>query len=260
LSTSFAAGAEPNVTPAEARAIAKEAYTYGFPLVDNYRIMFSYWVDKNSPEYKGPINTIQNTSRVYGPEDTAIQTPNSDTPYSFAWLDLRAEPMVLTLPAIEKGRYYSVQMIDAYTYNFDYLGTRTTGNDGGNFIVVGPNWNGHIPKGIKKVLRAEGGIADGQKALDQFRATLGGKSEDLFGTRAFLKNDYVRRAVGTQVGIGANSKEEALYPIYDKDASGQPLDGATGWPAPGSEDTELGVLMEPEVGHGEAEVYARVQA
>lgn len=155
LSTSFAAGAEPNVTPAEARAIAKEAYTYGFPLVDNYRIMFSYWVDKNSPEYKGPINTIQNTSRVYGPEDTAIQTPNSDTPYSFAWLDLRAEPMVLTLPAIEKGRYYSVQMIDAYTYNFDYLGTRTTGNDGGNFIVVGPNWNGHIPKGIKKVLRAD---------------------------------------------------------------------------------------------------------
>ena len=89
---------------------------------------------------------------------------------------------------------------------------------------------------------------------------MGGKSEDLFGTRAFLKNDYVRRAVGTQVGIGANSKEEALYPIYDKDASGQPLDGATGWPAPGSEDTELGVLMEPEVGHGEAEVYGRVQA
>jgi len=53
------------------------------------------------------------------------------------------------------------------------------------------------------------------------------KAKDLFGTRAFLKNDYVRRAVGTQVGIGANSKEEALYPIYDKDASGQPLDGAT---------------------------------
>jgi hypothetical protein len=35
---------------------------------------------------------------------------------------------------------------------------------------------------------------------------------------------------------------------------------ASVWPAPGSEDTELGVLMEPEVGHGETEVYARVQA
>ena len=57
---------------------------------------------------------------------------------------------------------------------------------------------------------------------------MGGNSQDLFGTRAFLKNDYVRRAAGTQVGIGANSKEEALYPIYEKDADGQPLDGTTG--------------------------------
>ena len=144
-----------DVTPGEARAIAKEAYIYGFPLVDNYRIMFDYWVDKSGPEYKGPINTIENTARVYGPEDKAMQTPNSDTPYSFAWLDLRAEPIVLTLPAIEKGRYYSVQLIDAYTYNFDYIGTRTTGNDGGSFLIAGPNWNGRSPKGVKKVLRAD---------------------------------------------------------------------------------------------------------
>jgi hypothetical protein len=78
-------------------------------MVDSYRIMFAYWVDKGGAEYKGPINTIQDTARVSGPEDKAIQTPNSDTPYSYAWLDLRAEPMVLTLPAIEQGRYYSVR-------------------------------------------------------------------------------------------------------------------------------------------------------
>jgi hypothetical protein len=144
-----------DLTPGEARAIAKEAYIYGFPLVDNYRIMFDYWVDKSGPEYKGPIDTVENTARVYGPDDKAMQTPNSDTPYSFAWLDLRAEPMVLTLPAIEKGRYYSVQLIDAYTYNFDYLGTRTTGNNGGNVLIAGPNWSGRSPKGIKTVLRAD---------------------------------------------------------------------------------------------------------
>lgn len=149
------ANAQTSVTSVEARAIAKDAYIYGFPMVDNYRIMFDYWVDKSSPEYKGSINTIQNTARVYGPEDKAIQTPNSDTPYSFAWLDLRTEPMVLTLPAIEKGRYYSVQLIDSYTYNFDYLGSRITGNDGGSFLVAGPFWKGHTPKGIKKVLRAD---------------------------------------------------------------------------------------------------------
>ena len=72
------------------------------------------------------------------------------------------------------------------------------------------------------------GMADGQKEIDAYRATLGGKSADLFGSRAFLKNNYLKRATGTQVGIGANSKDEALYPIYAKDSDGKPLDGASG--------------------------------
>ena len=112
-------------------------------------------MDKGAQECKGPVNTIQNSATVYGPQDKAIQTPNSDTPYSYAWLDLRAEPVVLTLPPIEKGRYYSVQLIDSYTYNFDYLGTRTTGNEGGSFAVAGPGWKGEAPPGIKRVLRAD---------------------------------------------------------------------------------------------------------
>jgi len=65
-----------------------------------------------------------------------------------------------------------------------------------------------------------------QKEIDERRAALAGQSQDLFGTREFLENDYVRRAVGTQVGIGANSKEEAMYPIYEKDSDGRPLEGA----------------------------------
>jgi hypothetical protein len=143
------------VTPAEARAIAKEAYIYGYPLVDNYRVEHSYFVDRSSPEFKAPWNQITNIPRVFTPADTAVQTPNSDTPYSWMGLDLRAEPIVLTLPPIEKNRYFSVQFTDAYTFNFDYLGTRTSGNDGGSFAVAGPNWKGETPKGVKKVLRSE---------------------------------------------------------------------------------------------------------
>jgi hypothetical protein len=70
------------VTPDQARAIAKVAYVYGFPMVDNYRIMYSHFVNKDDPEYKGGWNEIHNTARVYTPQDTAVQTPNSDTPYS----------------------------------------------------------------------------------------------------------------------------------------------------------------------------------
>jgi hypothetical protein len=140
-----------DVTPAEARAVAKEAYVYGFPIVDNYRIQYGYFVDTKNPEYKAPWNHLKNIPRVYTPADTAIQTPNSDTPYSFIGMDLRAEPMVLTVPPIEKERYFSIQLIDAYTFNFDYIGSRTTGNDGGSFMIAGPNWKGETPKGVKKV-------------------------------------------------------------------------------------------------------------
>ena len=93
------------ITPAEARAIAKEAYTYGYPLVDNYRILYAYFGDRANKEYKGPWNEVSNVARVFTPEDKVIQTPNSDTPYSAVGADLRAEPLVFTVPAVEKGRY-----------------------------------------------------------------------------------------------------------------------------------------------------------
>ena len=144
-----------DVTAAEARAIAKEAYIYGFPMVDNYRIQYAYFVDTKNPEYKAPWNQIVNIPRVYTPDDKAIQTPNSDTPYSMLGLDLRAEPIVLTVPPIEKDRYFSIQLIDAYTFNFAYIGSRATGNDGGSFLVAGPGWKGETPKGVKKVIRSE---------------------------------------------------------------------------------------------------------
>ena len=144
-----------SLTPTEARTIAKEATIYGFPLVDSYRVQHSYFVDRASPEYKGAWNEIHNTARVYTPDDKAVQTPNSDTPYSMLGLDLRAEPVVLTFPAVDKGRYYSAQFIDAYTFNFAYVGSRATGNAAGKYLVAGPRWNGEKPAGIKAIIRAE---------------------------------------------------------------------------------------------------------
>src|SRR5271167_1032399 len=143
------------VSPAEARVVAKEAYIYGFPMVDNYRIQHAYFVDRQNPEFKAPWNQLRNIPRVYTPEDKAIQTPNSDTPYSMIGMDLRAEPIVLTVPPIEKERYFSIQLIDAYTFNFEYIGTRTSGNGGGSFLIAGPGWKGELPRGVKKVIRSE---------------------------------------------------------------------------------------------------------
>jgi len=142
-------------TPAEARVLAKEAYIYGFPMVDNYRIQHTYFVNRASPEFKAPWNQLVNTPRVYTPADTTIQTPNSDTPYSFVGMDLRAEPLVLTVPPIAQERYFSIQLIDAYTHNFAYIGSRATGNEGGSSLIAGPHWQGETPPGVQHVMRSE---------------------------------------------------------------------------------------------------------
>jgi hypothetical protein len=74
-------------------------------------------------------------------------------------MDLRTEPLVLTVPPMDDGRYFSVQLIDAYTFNFAYIGSRTTGNDGGSFVIAGPNWQGPIPPGVKQVIRSESNLS-----------------------------------------------------------------------------------------------------
>lgn len=139
---------------AEISAIAKEGFIYGLPIVMNYAVMYDYVVDKNSGQYKAPFNQIHNEARVFTYKDTAIVTPNSDTPYSLLWMDLRAEPIVLSVPAVDKKRYYSVQLIDGSTFNYGYIGSRATGNDAGDFMLVGPNWKGDTPPGIKQVFRS----------------------------------------------------------------------------------------------------------
>lgn len=336
---------QPEFSADEARAIAKEAYIYGYPMVDGYRVMHTYFQDSENPEFKAPWNQIRNIPRVFTPDDRAIVAPNSDTPYSMAGLLLQVEPIVLTVPPIEKERYFSIQLIDAYTFNFDYIGSRATGNDGGSFLVAGPNWKGETPAGIQKVFRSETDLVlavyrtqlfhsddienvkkvqagykiqplsaflgtpapeagaavqfmppltpDTQKTSLEFfnilnfvlefgpihpsetelmarfarigvgadkridveklspemkQALAAGMADawvefnafnkthletnkvasgDLFGTRAYLKNNYLYRFVAAVIGLYGNSAAEAIYPFYRADSAGEPLDATT---------------------------------
>ena len=153
VTTSAVAQAAP--TTDEIKSTAEEAIIYGLPMSMYYQIMYQYAVNKESSQYKAPFNTITNEASVYTPADTAIVTPNSDTPYSWLFLDLRAEPVVLCVPEIDKDRYYAVQLTSQYTFNFGYIGSRTTGNDAGCYAVAGPNWTGETPEGVAKVFTSE---------------------------------------------------------------------------------------------------------
>jgi hypothetical protein len=142
------------LTKEETKAIAEEGFIYGLPIVMNYAVMYEYSVDKNSGQFKAPFNQINNEARVFTHKDTSVITPNSDTPYSILWTDLRAEPIVLSVPEVEKPRYFSVMLCDGNTYNYGYIGSRATGNEAGDYMMAGPDWKGETPPGIKKVFRS----------------------------------------------------------------------------------------------------------
>jgi hypothetical protein len=143
----------PGIT--QTKAIAEEAYIYGLPMIAAYKALYQLNVDKASGQYKGGFNTVHSDAQVFTYKDTAIVTPNSDTPYSMLQADLRAEPLVLGVPPIDKARYYSVQFADLYSCTYAYVGSRATGNNGGRFLLAGPGWKGDVPAGIDKVFRCE---------------------------------------------------------------------------------------------------------
>jgi hypothetical protein len=136
--------AAPTTDPATARAAAKDAYIFTYPLVLNYRTMYAQAI-------KGEWLHLG----VSSPKDTDIVTPNLDSPYSYAWLDLRAEPWVLTLPKVEKDRFITSQWDDLWGFVLDNPGSVEDGNDGVTVMLASPSWKGEKPRGVKRVIQGE---------------------------------------------------------------------------------------------------------
>ena len=142
------------LTPQEARSLAKEAYLWRCPLVDDLRVFNNYFVDETNIEFKGGVNVIGHNTRLFTPADTTIQSINSDTLYSFVGFDVRDEPIVVSFPQIQEDRYYGFSLFDMWGHA-DMLGTITTGNDAANFMIAGPSWDGQTAEGVKEVVQME---------------------------------------------------------------------------------------------------------
>lgn len=321
----------------KAQELYEKAYIYALPINMSYKTMYAYAIDEGGANFKAPFNQIKNTARVYGPKDTAVVSANSDTPYSLLWMDLRAEPVVLCVPKIDKKRYYSAMFQDLSTNLLPYMGTRTTGSDGSCSMVAGPTFNGNPPKEVDQTIQSESefvisvirtqlfndddlenvkkvqkgysvttlsiftktikpstpskidfpiwdekaatgndfisflnfnlqyiqpskyekGLLQELKAIgvgpgvpfdltklsaDQKQALTAGissakkkiaqKVSELPGPLGYTAENYgedwLKRAAVTQLGWGANSEKEALYPNLAKDADGNALDGSKG--------------------------------
>jgi hypothetical protein len=139
------------LTAEEVQSIAQEAYIYFYPLVimDVTRKHFTN-IEAGKKFGRGPMNTFSH-ARTFPPATFRGAThPNFDTLYSLSWLDLTEEPVVISVPDT-RGRYYLLQMLDMWTDTFAGVGKRTTGTGAGNFVVVGPRWQGELPQALQRI-------------------------------------------------------------------------------------------------------------
>jgi hypothetical protein len=142
-----------NLTPHEIRKITRDAYIFAYPLVMNYRTMYLQAIDPDSKSYAGGFGKWKHYDSAT-PENKDIVTPNVDTPYSWAWVDLRSGPWVLTMPSVD-NRYYTSQVDDLWGYVLDNAGSVNDGNDGGSYLLVDYKWHGKTPAGIKRIIHGE---------------------------------------------------------------------------------------------------------
>jgi hypothetical protein len=127
--------------------LAEQAYIYGYPLVLMAATRDVMTATGNDAT---PINHFNHKRTFPDASFTDVVSPNADTLYSVAWLDLHRQPMVLSVPATD-GRYYLMQLLSGWTDVFASIGKRTTGTAAGRFVIVGPSWQGKLPGGMQEI-------------------------------------------------------------------------------------------------------------
>jgi hypothetical protein len=208
LGAGTAPGAD-TISPDDAKAVAEEAYVFAYPMLENYRTMFVQAIDPQSKAYTGPFNQLHHATALAGPESRAVVRPNNDTLYSTAWLDLRAEPIVIGVPAIRDQRYYSVQLIDLYTHNLGYIGSRVTGFDKSYYVIAGPGWTGDKPARAASVFRSEGHLV-----YAIIRTAVQGPA-DVAAVRAIQKQ-YTLAPLSKFLGRPAVKRTALEFPHFDQ--------------------------------------------
>ncbi|MEU3482062.1 DUF1254 domain-containing protein [Streptomyces sp. NPDC033754] len=199
-------------TPEEARRTAADAWIWGYPILENYRTMYPQAIDADDPRYVGGFGRFRHYAEPFTAANTDVVTPNNDTPYSWAWLDLRAEPFVVSVPEID--RYYVLPFHDLDTSYVGYVGARTTGREAGDHLLAGPGWTGTVPEGITGVLRA-----------DTFLVGVLGRTylsgpEDVPALRA-IQERYVLRPLSTYEDTAApHPVDEPVWPVWREEDLG----------------------------------------
>jgi hypothetical protein len=134
----------------DAQHLGAEAFVFGFPLMVTMAAMRRATNALRPGGARAPINQFAHLEGFPDPDLRAIVAANAHTLYSFAWLDLSTEPVLLDLPDTDE-RSYLMPLVDAWTAIVTCFGPRTAGTLGGTYGLVGPGWSGSLPAGVQRV-------------------------------------------------------------------------------------------------------------
>ncbi|MGD8904898.1 MAG: DUF1254 domain-containing protein, partial [Anaerolineae bacterium] len=199
------------LTAQEIEKTAEEAYIYAFPMLMGYRYAFASFLMPGIPSHRGPANALHGKAVTLDHTFKDVVTPNADTPYSMALLDLRAEPVVLQVPAI-KDRYYVIQFVDLFGTNPHFIGSRATGSEAGTYLLVGPGWDGEA-----------GDEFDGVLPFDTDLVFVIGRTQ-LLGVEdvpalAKVMASYLMQPLSAYRGQAAMAPPTVQWPAWNEEAS-----------------------------------------
>ncbi|GAA4854534.1 DUF1254 domain-containing protein [Kitasatospora terrestris] len=193
------------VDPTTVRATAAEAWIWGYALLENYRTIYPQAIDDADPRHVGGFGVFRHYPHPFTPANTDVVTPNNDTPYSMAWLDLRAEPWVLEVPATD--RYYVIPVHDLDTSYVGFIGSRTTGRQAGRYLVAGPGYHGEQPADFDGMLRADTNLVG-----IIGRTYLAGPDDVAALER--LQAQYVLKPLSEHLGMPRPVAAEPVWPVW----------------------------------------------
>lgn len=199
------------VARSEIVSISRDGYSFFFPMLMGYRFLFGSFLVPELPSHMAPLNTLTGKPQTFDHTFRDVITPNADTPYSMAGLDLRAEPMVLSVPAVT-DRFYHFQFEDLWGHNAHYVGTLATGTGPGTYLLAGPGWEGEAPGDVDDVLRFETDVVFiiGRTQL------LGPDDVEALGR---IMAGYGLRPMSAHTGDPAPTAERSDWPVWNDDAS-----------------------------------------
>ncbi len=183
--------------------LARDAYLYGYSIDEAYKFLYETTIEPGLP-----LNAFQRLRDLADDSYTAHPTINNDTLHLQGWFDVAAEPVVVTVPDVDEGRYWILHTMDLGHYTTAMIGSRTRGTRGGRVLFVGGAWRGSVPDGIDEVVRSDSNLI---KVMGRIMTTGG---EDLAAARE-LMDSWDVQPLSAFLGVTAPPAPVREYPRPD---------------------------------------------